>query len=64
MTVLILAPELDVTADRMVKTLDHRDIPVVRMDTAWFPQHAVEPLGPKCGCVVRDRADRGCRSER
>ncbi|ONI83534.1 hypothetical protein ALI22I_34145 [Saccharothrix sp. ALI-22-I] len=40
MTVLILAPELDLTADRMVKALEDRAVPVVRMDTAWFPQRA------------------------
>ncbi|XVV02731.1 ATP-grasp ribosomal peptide maturase [Actinosynnema sp. CA-248983] len=40
MTVLILAPELDLTADRMVKTLEDRAVPVVRLDTAWFPQRA------------------------
>lgn len=40
MTVLILAPERDITADSMVAELDKRAVPVVRMDTAWFPQHA------------------------
>jgi len=40
MTVLILAPERDFTADRMVKVLGHRDVPVARVDTAWFPQQA------------------------
>jgi ATP-grasp ribosomal peptide maturase len=39
-TVLILAPERDFTADRMVKTLEDRDVPVARVDTAWFPQRA------------------------
>ncbi|GAA3012106.1 ATP-grasp ribosomal peptide maturase [Actinokineospora diospyrosa] len=39
MTVLILAPELDLTADRMVDALQDRAVPVVRLDTAWFPQH-------------------------
>ncbi len=40
MTVLILAPERDFTTDRMVKVLEHRDVPVARVDTAWFPQRA------------------------
>ncbi|MGB8960504.1 MAG: hypothetical protein WCC38_00910 [Pseudonocardiaceae bacterium] len=40
MTVLILAPERDFTADRMVKALEDRDVPVARIDTAWFPQRA------------------------
>jgi ATP-grasp ribosomal peptide maturase len=40
MTVLILAPELDITADHMVIVLKKHDVPFVRMDTAWFPQRA------------------------
>jgi ATP-grasp ribosomal peptide maturase len=40
MTVLILAPELDFTADRMVKALEDRAVSVARVDTAWFPQRA------------------------
>lgn len=40
MTVLILAPELDITADHMVTVLNKRGVPIVRMDTAWFPQRA------------------------
>lgn len=40
MTVLILAPERDNTADRMVRALEQRTVPVVRIDTAWFPQRA------------------------
>ena len=40
MTVLILAPERDFTADRMVKALEDRAAPVARIDTAWFPQQA------------------------
>jgi ATP-grasp ribosomal peptide maturase len=40
MTVLILASELDITADDMVIVLKERDVPVARMDTAWFPQRA------------------------
>ncbi|GAA1272852.1 ATP-grasp ribosomal peptide maturase [Pseudonocardia aurantiaca] len=37
MTVLVLAPERDPTADRMVRELGRREVPVVRLDTAWFP---------------------------
>jgi ATP-grasp ribosomal peptide maturase len=40
MTVLILASELDITADHMVALLKKHEVPVVRMDTAWFPQLA------------------------
>lgn len=40
MTVLILAPERDITADRMVTVLKKRDVPTVRVDTTWFPQRA------------------------
>jgi ATP-grasp ribosomal peptide maturase len=36
-TVLVLAPELDISADRMVSELDARGMPVFRVDTAWFP---------------------------
>ena len=37
-TVLILAPERDITADRIVSVLNARAVPVARVDTAWFPQ--------------------------
>lgn len=40
MTVLVLAPERDFTADRMVKVLEDRAVLVARVDTAWFPQRA------------------------
>ncbi len=40
MTVLILAAERDNTADRMVRALEHRSVPAVRVDTALFPQRA------------------------
>jgi ATP-grasp ribosomal peptide maturase len=40
MTVLILAPECDLTADHMVTVLKKHDVPAVRMDTGWFPQKA------------------------
>lgn len=37
MTVLVLAPERDTTADRMVRELTGRGVVLVRLDTAWFP---------------------------
>lgn len=40
MSVLVLAPELDLTADRVVMALAERGASVARMDTAWFPQRA------------------------
>ena len=40
MTVLLLAAEHDFSADRMVAALECRGVPVARIDTAWFPQHA------------------------
>jgi len=39
MTVLVLAPERDTTADRMIRELAGRRARVVRFDTAWFPEH-------------------------
>lgn len=38
MTVLILATERDISADRMVRALADRDVPVFRVDMGWFPQ--------------------------
>lgn len=37
MTVLILARDLDPTADRMVTVLSERGVEVFRVNTAWFP---------------------------
>jgi ATP-grasp ribosomal peptide maturase len=37
-TVLILATEHDISADRMVQALVDRDVPVFRADLSWFPQ--------------------------
>lgn len=37
MTVLLLAGERDLTADRMVRELAARSVEVLRFDTAWFP---------------------------
>ncbi|MDV6014014.1 ATP-grasp ribosomal peptide maturase [Haloechinothrix sp. LS1_15] len=39
MTVLILSEEYDPSVDRVVLALDDWDVPVVRVDLAWFPQH-------------------------
>lgn len=38
MTVLILASERDISADRMVRMLADRAVPVFRVDMSWFPQ--------------------------
>ncbi|MGH4016364.1 MAG: ATP-grasp ribosomal peptide maturase [Pseudonocardiaceae bacterium] len=38
MTVLILATERDISADRMVRALTDRAVPVFRVDLSWFPQ--------------------------
>jgi ATP-grasp ribosomal peptide maturase len=38
MTVLVLAEELDRTADGVIQGLVERDVPVVRLDLSWFPQ--------------------------
>src|SRR5689334_9449671 len=37
MTVLILACDLDLSADRMVRALRDREADVCRINTAWFP---------------------------
>ncbi len=37
MTVLILADDLDPSADAVVVELDKRDVPAVRINTEWFP---------------------------
>jgi len=37
-TVLILAGERDVSADRMVRALGDRGVPVFRADMGWFPE--------------------------
>lgn len=38
MTVLVLAEDLNPTADQVVGDLDELGVPVFRCDTAWFPQ--------------------------
>ncbi|MDQ3760729.1 MAG: hypothetical protein M3460_03260 [Actinomycetota bacterium] len=37
MSVLILARDLDTTANRMVSVLGQRGVEVFRVNTAWFP---------------------------
>lgn len=37
MSVLILAEDIDVTADQVVRALDERGVDVHRVNTAWFP---------------------------
>ncbi len=39
MTVLVLAAETDRTADSVVTGLTEQDVPVMRVDMSWFPQH-------------------------
>ncbi|MGH3875167.1 MAG: MvdC/MvdD family ATP grasp protein [Pseudonocardiaceae bacterium] len=38
MTVLVLAAETDRTADSVITGLIERSVPVMRVDTSWFPQ--------------------------
>jgi hypothetical protein len=45
MSVLILAADIDATADKMVRTLADRDVVVHRVNTAWFPRSSAFPLG-------------------
>ncbi|MGH3995295.1 MAG: hypothetical protein ACRDSN_22870, partial [Pseudonocardiaceae bacterium] len=37
-TVLVLAEDLDRTADGVIRGLGERGVPVVRLDLSWFPQ--------------------------
>jgi hypothetical protein len=37
MSILILAEDIDATADKMVRTLADRDVVVHRVNIAWFP---------------------------
>lgn len=41
MTVLVLAQDFDRTADQVVLKLIERNVPVLRIDTSWFPQQLV-----------------------
>lgn len=56
MTVLILARDIDPTADQMVTVLGERGVEVLRVNTAWFPtrvQVSVELLeGRWCGVLT------------
>ncbi|APU15985.1 MULTISPECIES: ATP-grasp ribosomal peptide maturase [Actinoalloteichus] len=38
MTVLIFAQDFDRSADQVVLKLNEREVPVLRIDTSWFPQ--------------------------
>lgn len=55
MTVLVLAAELDRTADGVVHGLTERGVPVTRLDLSWFPQRltldAEFRRGAWCGCL-------------
>lgn len=56
MTVLVLAAETDRTADSVVTELNDLSVPVMRVDTSWFPQRmsiAAEFRGGLCGGVLR-----------
>lgn len=54
MTVLVLAAELDPTADGVVSGLTEHGVPVVRLDLSWFPQRLT------LDAEFRDGAWRGC----
>ncbi len=49
MTVLILARDLDATADQMVIALRERDVSVCRVNTAWFPEQLSVSAGLRGG---------------
>jgi len=54
MTVLVLAAETDRTADGVITGLIERSVPVMRVDTSWFPQHMIldsEFQDGRCGGV-------------
>ena len=56
MTVLVLAAETDRTADSVVTALNELNVPVMRVDTSWFPQKMsldAEFQGGTCGGVLR-----------
>lgn len=56
MTVLVLAAETDRTVDGVVTELNELRVPVMRVDTSWFPQNmsiAAEFHGGCCGGVLR-----------
>ncbi|MCA1704649.1 MAG: hypothetical protein LC808_15855 [Actinobacteria bacterium] len=56
MTVLVLAAETDRTADSVITGLTERNVPVMRVDTSWFPQKMsldVEFRDDRCSGVLR-----------
>lgn len=59
MTVLVLAEELDRTADGVITGLVERAVPVVRLDLSWFPQQLTMDAefrdGRWRGCLRTDR---------
>ncbi|GAB3487685.1 MvdC/MvdD family ATP grasp protein [Amycolatopsis cihanbeyliensis] len=54
MTVLVLAQELDRTADGVIQGLSEAGVPVVRIDLSWFPQRLA------LDAMFRDGAWEGC----
>lgn len=54
MTVLVLAEEIDRTADSVIDGLAERGVPVVRLDLSWFPQQVT------LDAEFRDGNWRGC----
>lgn len=56
MTVLVLAAETDRTADSVITGLAERNVPVMRVDTSWFPQKMgldAEFRDGRCSGVLR-----------
>ncbi|MGH3999617.1 MAG: MvdC/MvdD family ATP grasp protein, partial [Pseudonocardiaceae bacterium] len=56
MTVLVLAVETDRTADSVITGLTERNVPVMRVDTSWFPQNMsldAEFRDGRCSGVLR-----------
>ncbi len=56
MTVLVLAAETDRTADSVITGLTERNVPVMRVDTSWFPQNMsldAEFRDGRCSGVLR-----------
>jgi ATP-grasp ribosomal peptide maturase len=49
MSILILAEDIDATADKMVRTLAVRDVVVHRVNTAWFPAQLSVSAGLRGG---------------
>ncbi len=56
MTVLVLAAETDRTADGVITALNELRVPVMRVDTSWFPQTMIldaEFQDGSCGGTLR-----------